>query len=110
MHDTEAYGLRAECAGRVLAHSGGSGPCAALIELAVESDVFLCEADIDRHREGEQVHLTPKDAGRARPPPSWAPPGSSDAAAAQRRLPLPEALTKQHRPLTFNASYFVRHI
>ena len=36
---------------------------AALVELASESDVFLCEADIDRHRGGEQVHLTPEDAG-----------------------------------------------
>jgi ribonuclease BN (tRNA processing enzyme) len=63
VHDAEAYGLRAECAGRVLAYSGDSGPCAALVELAAESDVFLCEADIDRHSEGEQVHLTPEDAG-----------------------------------------------
>lgn len=64
-HDTEAYGLRAECQGRVLAYSGDSGPCDALTELASGADLFLCEADIDRHREGEQVHLTPEDAGDA---------------------------------------------
>jgi len=63
VHDVEAYGLRAECAGRVLAYSGDSGPCTALVELAAESDVFLCEADLDRHGEGEQVHLTPEDTG-----------------------------------------------
>ncbi|MEV0225111.1 MBL fold metallo-hydrolase [Streptomyces sp. NPDC050704] len=71
VHDTEAYGLRAECEGRVLAYSGDSGPCEALVELARGADLFLCEADIDRHREGEgegdgegrQVHLTPEDAG-----------------------------------------------
>ncbi|MGX5186480.1 MBL fold metallo-hydrolase [Streptomyces avermitilis] len=62
-HDIEAYGLRAECQGRVLAYSGDSGPCGTLTELARGADVFLCEADIDRHREGEQVHLTPEDAG-----------------------------------------------
>ncbi|MFJ8543508.1 MBL fold metallo-hydrolase [Streptomyces sp. NPDC093586] len=62
-HDVEAYGLRAECAGRVLAYSGDSGPCAALTGLARDADLFLCEADIDAHREGEQVHLTPEDAG-----------------------------------------------
>ncbi|MGW0821210.1 MBL fold metallo-hydrolase [Streptomyces sp. NPDC002845] len=63
-HDSEAYGLRAECQGRVLAYSGDSGPCEALTELASGADVFLCEADIDRHREGEErVHLTPEDAG-----------------------------------------------
>jgi ribonuclease BN (tRNA processing enzyme) len=63
-HDVEAYGLRAECQGSVLAYSGDSGPCAALGELARGADLFLCEADIDRACEGErQVHLTPEDAG-----------------------------------------------
>ncbi|MEV6179335.1 MBL fold metallo-hydrolase [Streptomyces sp. NPDC052015] len=63
-HDTEAYGLRAQCQGSVLAYSGDSGPCDALTELATGADLFLCEADIDAHREGEQrVHLTPEDAG-----------------------------------------------
>ncbi|MFF9812956.1 MBL fold metallo-hydrolase [Streptomyces sp. NPDC014006] len=64
VHDTEAYGLRAECRGSVLAYSGDSGPCGALTELARDADLFLCEADIGAHREGEQVHLTPEDAGR----------------------------------------------
>jgi ribonuclease BN (tRNA processing enzyme) len=63
-HDTAAYGLRAECQGSIVAYSGDSGPCDALAELALGADVFLCEADIDRQREGErQVHLTPEDAG-----------------------------------------------
>ncbi|MEV0096254.1 MBL fold metallo-hydrolase [Streptomyces sp. NPDC050738] len=63
-HDTEAYGLRAECEGAVFAYSGDSGPCAALTELAHGADVLLCEADIDRHTgEEPQVHLTPEDAG-----------------------------------------------
>ncbi|MCT9081568.1 MBL fold metallo-hydrolase [Streptomyces fulvoviolaceus] len=62
-HDVEAYGLRAAADGRVLAYSGDTGPCAALTQLARDADLFLCEADIDVHREGEQVHLTPEDAG-----------------------------------------------
>ncbi|MFE9437520.1 MBL fold metallo-hydrolase [Streptomyces sp. NPDC006602] len=62
-HDVEAYGLRAETGGRTLAYSGDTGPCAALTALALGADLFLCEADIDAHREGEQVHLTPEDAG-----------------------------------------------
>ncbi|GAA2803739.1 MBL fold metallo-hydrolase [Streptomyces showdoensis] len=46
--------------GAVLAYSGDSGPCAALTELARESDLFLCEAD------GEGPgHLSPEQAGRA---------------------------------------------
>ncbi|MEV0177281.1 MBL fold metallo-hydrolase [Streptomyces sp. NPDC050803] len=63
VHDVEAFGLRAESGGRVLAYSGDSGPCAALAGLADSADLFLCEADIDVHREGEQVHLTPEEAG-----------------------------------------------
>lgn len=52
------------CEGSVLAYSGDSGPCPALVELAVGADLFLCEADIDRNRSSErQVHLTPEDAG-----------------------------------------------
>ncbi|PWI19167.1 MBL fold metallo-hydrolase [Streptomyces sp. Act143] len=62
-HDVEAYGLRAEAGGRVFAYSGDSGPCPALADLARDADLFLCEADIDTHRESE-VHLTPEDAGR----------------------------------------------
>ncbi|MFF9157895.1 MBL fold metallo-hydrolase [Streptomyces sp. NPDC014846] len=67
VHDTEAYGLRAESQGSVLAYSGDTGPCPALAELAVRADLFLCEADVDAHREGGRphpVHLTPEDAGR----------------------------------------------
>lgn len=64
-HGVEAYGLRAESQGKVLAYSGDTGPCDALAELARGADLFLCEADIDRHGDGdgEQVHLTPEDAG-----------------------------------------------
>ncbi|MGY1584556.1 MBL fold metallo-hydrolase [Streptomyces sp. MN13] len=65
VHDIPAYGLRAEAGGCALAYSGDTGPCAALTELARDADLFLCEADIDTHREGEQVHLTPEDAGAA---------------------------------------------
>ncbi|MGJ5829006.1 MBL fold metallo-hydrolase [Streptomyces ossamyceticus] len=64
VHDTEAYGLRAECQGRVFAYSGDSGPCDALTHLAGSADLFLCEADVTAHREGEpRVHLTPEEAG-----------------------------------------------
>ncbi|WP_437034822.1 MBL fold metallo-hydrolase [Streptomyces sp. enrichment culture] len=63
VHDGAAHGLRAECAGRVLAHSGDSGPCPALTEPARGADLFLCGADVDEHRDSERVHLTPEDAG-----------------------------------------------
>lgn len=48
----------------MLAYSGDSGPCDALTGPAARADVFLGEADLDEHREGERVHLTPEDAGR----------------------------------------------
>lgn len=67
--------MRAEREGRVLARSGDTGPCAALGRLGADADLFLCEADIDAHREGEQVHLTP---GGRRP--------RARAAAASRLL------------------------
>lgn len=64
VHDVESYGLRAECQGRVFAYSGDSGPCEALSRLVGGADLFLCEADVDTHREGEpRVHLTPEEAG-----------------------------------------------
>ncbi|MFF4271412.1 MBL fold metallo-hydrolase [Streptomyces sp. NPDC001536] len=65
VHDVEAYGLRAESGGRTLAYSGDTRSCPALVELARDSDLLLCEADIDAHRDGEQVHLTPEDTGGA---------------------------------------------
>ncbi|WP_159766653.1 MBL fold metallo-hydrolase [Streptomyces sp. HM190] len=64
VHDAEAYGLRAECQGRVFAYSGDSGPCDALTRLAGSADLFLCEAHVAAHRDGEpRVHLTPEEAG-----------------------------------------------
>lgn len=64
VHDVESYGLCAECQGRVFAYSGDSGPCEAPSRLAGGADLFLCEADVDIHREGEhRVHLTPEEAG-----------------------------------------------
>lgn len=64
-HDVEAYGLRADAGGRVLAYSGDSGSCDALLHFAGGADLFLCEADVDAHCKGEvdPVHLTPEEAG-----------------------------------------------
>ena len=63
MHDTEAQPGRRPSARGGLAYAADSGPCDAVVGPARGADLFLCEADIDRHREGEQVHLTPEDAG-----------------------------------------------
>ena len=63
-HDVEAYGLRAEHDGAVLAFSGDTGPCPALDELAAGADLLLCEAESDRWDAAlPQGHHTPEDTG-----------------------------------------------
>src|SRR5690348_13772192 len=63
-HDVEAYGLRVEHAGTVLAFSGDTGPCEALDTLADGADLLLCEAESDRWDSGlPQSHHTPEDTG-----------------------------------------------
>ncbi|MFI8516780.1 MBL fold metallo-hydrolase [Streptomyces sp. NPDC085481] len=67
----DAFGLRVEGeggGGGVLAYSGDSEPCAALTELARDSDLFLCEADgpVPGHHSPEQAGRTAAEAGAAR--------------------------------------------
>jgi ribonuclease BN (tRNA processing enzyme) len=63
-HDIEAYGLRAEHDGSVLAFSGDTGPCPALDQLAAGADLLLCEAESDRWDSAlPQGHHTPEDTG-----------------------------------------------
>lgn len=65
-HPTEAYGLRiTDASGALLVFSGDTGYCDAVIELARDADVFLCEASWthapDRPR---NLHLSGTEAGR----------------------------------------------
>jgi ribonuclease BN (tRNA processing enzyme) len=63
-HPVEAYGFRIEYGGRVVAYSGDTGECAALVELARGADLFLCEASfVDRPGLPVGVHLTAAQAG-----------------------------------------------
>lgn len=43
-HPCDAYAFRVEHGGRSLVFSGDTGPCEALVALARDADVFLCEA------------------------------------------------------------------
>ncbi len=45
-YDLEAYGFRVSANGVTVAYSGDSGPSDALIDLARDADVFLCEATL----------------------------------------------------------------
>ena len=77
VHPVEAYGLRVEHRGRVLAYSGDTDACPALDELAKDADLLLAEASFQEDRDDIRgIHLTGRRAGEAA------------AAAAARRLVL----------------------
>lgn len=62
-YDVTAFALRVERDGKALAYSGDSAPSAALVEIARETDLFLCEATLGEPEAGELVgHLTAAEA------------------------------------------------
>lgn len=64
-HPVECHGLRIEAGGRVLAYSGDTANCDALVELARGADVFLCEASWPSHPAPVPgIHLTGREAGQ----------------------------------------------
>ncbi|MCH0540480.1 MBL fold metallo-hydrolase [Streptomyces sp. MUM 203J] len=63
-HPVEAYGIRIEHGGKVLAYSGDTGVCDALDDLAADADLFLCEASFTYGREDiPELHLNGREAG-----------------------------------------------
>jgi ribonuclease BN (tRNA processing enzyme) len=65
-HPVETYGLRVEHAGRVLAYSGDTAPCDAILRLATGADAFLCEASYLASADNPPgLHMTGRDAGEA---------------------------------------------
>ena len=64
-HPVPAYGLRIEAEGRVLAYSGDTGTCDALVETARDADFFLCEASFVEGKDNPpDLHLTGAEAAR----------------------------------------------
>lgn len=65
-YDIDAYGFRVR-GDRTLGYSGDSGPCGALAELARDTDLFVCEATLERPElDGPQRgHLAPEEAAAA---------------------------------------------
>jgi ribonuclease BN (tRNA processing enzyme) len=58
-----AFALRVERGGSVFAYSGDSAPSDALVEIARDADLFLCEATLaEPERPGVVGHLTAADA------------------------------------------------
>jgi ribonuclease BN (tRNA processing enzyme) len=60
--DLETYGLRIADDGVTFAYSADSAPCRALVQLARDADLFLCEAT--RAAGPMTAHSTPEEAGR----------------------------------------------
>jgi ribonuclease BN (tRNA processing enzyme) len=62
-HPVETFGFRVEHAGRVLAYSADTGTCPALVELASQADVLLCEASyLSGPDPMPDMHLTARQA------------------------------------------------
>lgn len=65
-HPVESYGLRIETAGAVLAYTGDTDSCPALLDLARGADLLLAEASFQEDRDTvRDVHLTGLRAGKA---------------------------------------------
>ena len=66
LHPVEAYGFRITSGDQVLAYSGDTDTCPALLDLAADADLFLCEAGYIEGRDDRftGVHLTGRRAGQ----------------------------------------------
>jgi ribonuclease BN (tRNA processing enzyme) len=63
IHPVETYGMRISAGGRTIAYSADSGTCPALIELARNADLFLCEASyLNGEDNPPDIHLTGREA------------------------------------------------
>lgn len=63
-HPVETYGVRLEHQGKVLTYSADTAPCDALVRLAQDADLFLCEASyLDGTENPPDLHLTGRQAG-----------------------------------------------
>jgi ribonuclease BN (tRNA processing enzyme) len=62
-HTIETYGMRISAGGRTLAYSADTGVSEALVDLARDADLFLCEASyLDDEDNPPNVHLTGREA------------------------------------------------
>jgi ribonuclease BN (tRNA processing enzyme) len=62
-HPVECHGLRISADGRSLAYSADTGQSDALVELARDADLFLCEASWEDGDRPDGVHLSGREAG-----------------------------------------------
>jgi ribonuclease BN (tRNA processing enzyme) len=63
-HPIETYGVRIEHGGGVIAYSADTAPCDALVRLAHDAQLFLCEASyLDDQPHPPDLHMTGREAG-----------------------------------------------
>jgi ribonuclease BN (tRNA processing enzyme) len=63
-HPVETYAMRVSAEGKTVAYSADTGRCEALVDLARDVDLFLCEASyLDGDPNPPDVHLTGLEAG-----------------------------------------------
>jgi ribonuclease BN (tRNA processing enzyme) len=64
-HPVETYAMRVTAGGKTVAYSADTGECDALVDLARDVDIFLCEASyLDGEENPPDVHLTGLQAGK----------------------------------------------
>ena len=64
-HPVETYAMRVSAGGKTVAYSADTGECDALVDLARDVDLFLCEASyLEGDANPPDVHLTGRMAGR----------------------------------------------
>ena len=65
-HPVPAYAMRIEADDSTLVYSGDTGTCPAIIEIARDADLFLCEASFVHGSDNPpDLHLTGVEAGQA---------------------------------------------
>jgi len=66
LHPVETFAMRISAGGRTVAYSADSATCSPLLDIARDSDMFICEASyLDGEDNPPDVHLTGNEAGRA---------------------------------------------
>jgi ribonuclease BN (tRNA processing enzyme) len=56
------WGLRVEAGGKTVAFSADTAPTPALVEIARDADLFLCEATLDGDDSEPRGHMNPREA------------------------------------------------
>jgi ribonuclease BN (tRNA processing enzyme) len=63
-HPVDAYAMRISAGGATMVYSGDTGPTQALVDIARDADLFLCEAAFREQDDNPpSLHLTGREAG-----------------------------------------------